>query len=187
MRCGGAAGGGASTVRCRARAALRAACGFVFAAFATLGASAAPAAAEAVVTVGIGPTLPDGDSARWVGGGVGFAVPTQFWLTFQAHADYFRILNTSMSGVTFGPQIGTTEGAIRPYFMAAFGFSGGDVPYAGFLTTWGAGATWDLSGPAGIFVEGRSVSAGNFEDSGHIRQFRAGLSWRAGRRTARGS
>jgi len=157
-----------------------AAFGFALAAFVALGASAAPAAAEAVVTVGAGPTLPDGDRARWVGGGVGFAVPTQFWLTFQIHADYFRLKNTSMSGVTFGPQLGTTEGAIRPYFNAAFGFSGGDVPYAGFLTSWGAGATWDIASPAGIFVEGRSVSAGNFEDSGHLRQFRAGLSWRAG-------
>lgn len=142
-----------------------------------------PASAEAenLLTFGGGPFIPDRGKTEQ-GLGVGLAVPTQSWILFQVRADASRAYGHDYGAITFGPQIGTTRGKLRPYFNAGVGFSAGDVYFTGVVAVWGAGAVCDLVGRLGVFADARSFSSGNAEGDAHFKQIRAGISLRSGQR-----
>ena len=139
------------------------------------------AAAENLLTLGGGPFIPDrGDTEQ--GMGLGFSVPTQSWICFQMRLDASRARGHGYGVLTFGPQIGTSRGMIRPYFNAGVGFSAGEVDFSGLVSSWGAGASCDLTGRIGVFVDAHSVTSTNMEYDAHYKQIRAGLSLRSGQR-----
>ena len=139
------------------------------------------AGAENLLTLGGGPFIPDRGETE-TGIGLGFAVPTQSWISFQMRVDASRARGHGYGVFTLGPQIGTTRGMIRPYFNAGVGFSAGEVNFAGLVISWGGGASLDLTGRIGVFADAHSVTATNMEYDAHYKQIRAGLSLRSGQR-----
>lgn len=139
------------------------------------------AAAENLLTLGGGPFIPDRGETE-TGMGLGLAVPTQSWISFQMRVDASRAGGHGYGAFTLGPQVGTTRGMIRPYFNAGVGFSAGEVNFAGLVSSWGGGASLDLTGRIGFFVDAHSVTATNMEYDAHYKQIRAGLSLRSGQR-----
>jgi hypothetical protein len=139
------------------------------------------ATAENLLTLGGGPFIPDNGVSE-AGVGLGFAVPTQSWICFQMRLDVSRARGHDYGVLTFGPQIGTARGMIRPYFNAGVGFSAGEVDFSGLVSSWGAGATCDLSERIGVFVDAHSLTSTNMEYDAHYKQIRAGFSLRSAQR-----
>jgi hypothetical protein len=125
------------------------------------------------------PVMP-GVAANWI-------VGPETFLSFQSEVSATQSGRQGIGSLTVGPQLGTTDGRVRPYVNVFVGFTAGSFDLAGWANGYSVGAIADMSDRLALWAEVRSVNSGNWEASGHLAQARLGIAFgaRAGRASAR--